>query len=318
MKAGPSRVDTQRGQILVVFALAFVAIVAMVGLIIDGGDTFVQRRNMQNVADAAAMAAAYSYTNTSDASTAKATAKADAEAAGTAVATKNGYATGVTVVVTPAANGATAVATVTLPHRNWFSGIVGFSSWQVTTTASARTGQPTGVFGLLPIIVNMAAFTDAGGGIGVPMTFAEPDPGQLNPDIPIGTTQFNWTNFCTAGGNSCNANTTDVNALITPTGEPLLVQVTDQINPLNAGAHTQLFTSLLALVPGDYPIAVVDNNGALQGWATLHLTGSDGSSTKTISGTFLTGAEDNFVLDPNIPLPPGGRTLGQFTVQLTN
>ncbi|HEY5483781.1 MAG TPA: pilus assembly protein TadG-related protein [Propionibacteriaceae bacterium] len=295
MNAGPGRTDAQRGQILIVFTLALVAIVAMVGLIIDGGDTFVQRRNMQNVADAAAMAAAYSYTNTSDASI--------AAAAGTTVATQNGYATGVTVVVTPAANGATAVASVTLPHRNWFSGIVGFSSWQITTTASAITGQPTGVFGLMPIIVNQSIFAH-GGGVNVPMVFNEPDPGQTNPDIPIGTTQFNWTNFCTSGGNSCNANTTDVNALIAAKGEQILVQLTDHINPLNAGAHSQLFTSLATVVGGDFPIAIVNDSGQLEGWAVLHLTGSDGGSTKQISGSFKTGAGQEFRLDPNIPVPP--------------
>ena len=49
------------GQVLVVFALALTAIVAMTGLVLDGGSAFVQRRNMQNVADNAAMSAAYAY-----------------------------------------------------------------------------------------------------------------------------------------------------------------------------------------------------------------------------------------------------------------
>ena len=58
MPSPRSRPAQQSGQILAIFALALVAIVAMVGLVVDGGFTFVQKRDQQNVADAAAMAAA--------------------------------------------------------------------------------------------------------------------------------------------------------------------------------------------------------------------------------------------------------------------
>ena len=51
----------ERGQVLVIFALALVAIMAMTGLVLDGGSAFVQRRDMQNVSDSAAMAAGYAY-----------------------------------------------------------------------------------------------------------------------------------------------------------------------------------------------------------------------------------------------------------------
>ena len=45
----------ERGQILVLFTLALISLLAMVGLILDGGDTFAQRRDQQNGADLAAM-----------------------------------------------------------------------------------------------------------------------------------------------------------------------------------------------------------------------------------------------------------------------
>ena len=48
---------------LVIFSLCLVAIIAMTGLVIDGGMTFVQKREQQNVADAAALAGAYAYVN---------------------------------------------------------------------------------------------------------------------------------------------------------------------------------------------------------------------------------------------------------------
>ena len=52
-----SRSD-ERGQILVLFTLALVAMIAMVGLVIDGGAAYAQRRTQQNAADLAALAAA--------------------------------------------------------------------------------------------------------------------------------------------------------------------------------------------------------------------------------------------------------------------
>src|SRR5262245_32971429 len=48
-----------RGQALIVIALAIVGFVGMVGWVIDGGRGFLDRRNAQNAADAAALASAY-------------------------------------------------------------------------------------------------------------------------------------------------------------------------------------------------------------------------------------------------------------------
>ncbi len=45
------------GQIVVIFAVALVAIALMVGLVVDGGMAFFQRRDGQNDADLAALAA---------------------------------------------------------------------------------------------------------------------------------------------------------------------------------------------------------------------------------------------------------------------
>ncbi len=50
--------QSQAGQVIVVFALGLVAIVVMIGLVIDGGAIFAQQRIAQNGADAAANAGA--------------------------------------------------------------------------------------------------------------------------------------------------------------------------------------------------------------------------------------------------------------------
>ena len=53
-----TRREAERGQILVLFTLAIVAIIGVLGLVLDGGSAFAQRRDEQNVSDLAAMAGA--------------------------------------------------------------------------------------------------------------------------------------------------------------------------------------------------------------------------------------------------------------------
>ena len=71
--------QAESGQVIVIFALALVVIVAMVGLVLDGGSTFAQRRTQQNAADLAALAGANDYLLNGD--QASATARALAVAA---------------------------------------------------------------------------------------------------------------------------------------------------------------------------------------------------------------------------------------------
>ncbi|MGE0600568.1 MAG: pilus assembly protein TadG-related protein [Dehalococcoidia bacterium] len=52
------RLRGDQGQVLVMVALMMVGVVSVVGLVSDGGLVFAQRRDLQNVADAAAAAAA--------------------------------------------------------------------------------------------------------------------------------------------------------------------------------------------------------------------------------------------------------------------
>jgi hypothetical protein len=303
---------------LVIFALAMVALIAMVGLIIDGGDTALQRRDQQNVADAAAMAAGYAYAN-----------NVDETAAAQAVAATNGYVNGTdntTVTVTIGADSIT--VDVTRPHRNYFSGIVGFTSWNVTTTATVQAGIPNGAYGAMPIIFNEEAFHDPlNKRPGTPSNFDEPDSG--DEDVPKGPTKFNWTVFCTANGGgpdptppalpgSCNANSDTVEDLINDEGTSTVVHLDDEIAPLNAGSHTTLFDALAdAFVAGlkAFPVAIVGNDGELKGWAWFHLTGSVGGSTKQISGWF----DDEFNAPP-MTIVQGRRdadsAYGAYVVQL--
>jgi len=55
----------ERGQILVMFVVAIFVVVGVIGLVLDGGSAFAQRRNEQNVADLSSMAGATAYLSTS-------------------------------------------------------------------------------------------------------------------------------------------------------------------------------------------------------------------------------------------------------------
>lgn len=309
-----ARRNRQEGQILIVFALALVAIVAMTGLVLDGGSTFVQQRGMQNVADAASMAGAYAYGNST--ATDDATKRSVATLAARSVAEANGYKHGVGEVVVDvsldSAGGAGRhiTVTVTRPHENNFSGIVGMSSWDVTTTATTLAGRPNSVRGAMPIIFNQKAFDDNGAGASHPVTYDEPLVGSS--DVPQTASAFNWTVYC----DECNADSNTVDALINQGGAQTAVTIDDHISPLNAGAHTTLFSDMSLHVGEEFPVPIVDDAGRMVGWAMFHLTGAVGGSSKQISGYFVTpfnGSNMTIIDDVS-----AGGDFGSYIVKLVN
>ncbi len=172
------------GQILVIFGVALVVIVAMVGLILDGGSAFAQRRSQQNASDLAAMAGANAYMLTNDSATAVNAAKASAAG--------NGWTDGsddVTVDVTiDTTNGAEVTVLVGAPHHNNFGSIVGIDTMDVATTATALAGFPDTAEGAAPMIFSIDAFNTNGtpkaayGNPGAPFHF-----GETNGDVPTGS-----------------------------------------------------------------------------------------------------------------------------------
>jgi len=155
----------ERGQILVIFALALVVIIGMVGLILDSGSAFAQRRGEQNAADLASIAGANAYLNT-DGSVAVRTVAA--QAAALASATRNGYTDGVngaavpTPTVTLMQSGVQVRVSITAPHANTFSRIYGQNSWDVSVEAAAETGTVDTATGAAPWTMSMDAFNPDG------------------------------------------------------------------------------------------------------------------------------------------------------------
>lgn len=78
--------DRERGQVIVLFALALLAIIAMAGLLIDGGMAWSNRRQAQAAADTAALAAA-------NAAIQPGATSADILAAARSISTTNGFPT---------------------------------------------------------------------------------------------------------------------------------------------------------------------------------------------------------------------------------
>jgi Flp pilus assembly protein TadG len=286
------RREGERGQILVLFTIAIVVIIGMLGLVLDGGSAFAQRRDEQNVADLAALAGADAYMTASGDKTAA------ARDAANLVASRNGYvanvATGVAVdiEIAPEASGATVKVTVTKPHANNFSTILGMPTWGVSAKASAQAAlRPNGALGAMPLLFNEAAFPNAicdsrtENCASKIETYQLPGPGRQ--DVPQDATQFNWTVFCTAGGNDCNADARGVEDLMNGNGSDTVVYIDDDIGAFDSGTKASLFDPLEPHIGETFPVPIVDNAGQMVGWAYFKLISIEGSPDKVIKGYFV-------------------------------
>ena len=282
----------ERGQILIMFTLAIFVIVGMLGLVLDGGAAYAQRRAEQGVADLASMAGATAYLSTQGN---VATKSAAADAAARLIATVNGYTDGVDdatveILVSGHTNGATVRANLTDAHRNNFASLVGMPTWDVSVTAAAETSErPNGAMGAMPLLFNAEAFPgaicDETAGPCSPEVYQLPGTG--NEDVPQDATQFNWTIFCQASGNACNGDSRGVHDLIDQGGESDTIYINDDIGPLNAGSHTTLFNALQSHTSGVFPVPIVNDDGEMVGWAYFKLLSVEGASEKVIRGYFV-------------------------------
>ena len=264
-----SRRERERGQIIVIFALALVAIIAMVGLVLDGGSAFAMRRDEQTAADLAALAAANDYVLNSDAASAIARARAVAAANGYTHGT-GGVVVNVTITID---NGAEAQVDISAPHRNNFASVVGMANWAVATTAMAQSGYPDSANGAGPIIFSIDAF----GPNGTPLAaYGDPnnpfDFGETNGDITSSAGDIAWTNY--GVGNLDSDGVSDI--IVGTTVINKTIDFGEYIGQINNGNHSTLFGEMNDDMSGtNIPVPVVDHNGNFQGWATFHVTSAD-------------------------------------------
>jgi len=292
----------QHGQILVLFALALVAIVAMVGLVLDGGGAFAQRRLEQNAADVAALAAANDLIVNEG--------SADWQATARTIALENGYEDGVdgaSVTVTcvncpgqaldPLVDGVQVTVDITAPHANNFAGVVGMPTWDVSTTATSKTGWPNTAHGPGPFIVSITAF-DPDTGQPLICTGEDNECALLHPvdDTPTNPTEFTWTDFgydkeCEDTG---NVNDNDLQNYMDGQADfSVTLDFGCYIAQHNDGVMNNIVARIEALVPITFPVPIVDPEGKYVGWATFVVTNAqpDGRNG-TIGGYFMTGAQN--------------------------
>jgi Flp pilus assembly protein TadG len=294
-----SRSAQQRGQILVLFALGAVAVIAAVGLVLDGGDTFNQRRSEQNGADLAALAGANAYLNTYMSTSNATAATAAAIAAASTSATGNGYttagATTVNVTVSLLPHGAKVQVDVTAPHQNAFASVMGMSSWNVSVTATALTGSIDTAVGAAPWTMDVGAFNPDGS-----PRFTSSNPqafGTANGDYALSPTDIAWTDF---NGNN-NVNSAEVVNIINGTNVVTATfGVGQYLGQHNQGFHNDIFSAVNSYMAGeDIPVPITGpghpncappstsyQNGCFYGWAMFHVISASGGSSKTITGYF--------------------------------
>jgi hypothetical protein len=198
-----TRSTSERGQILVLFAAGLTVLLLLVGLVIDAGFGFAQRRSSQNAADFAALAGARIVGEYFTGKPAGAGTDANVLAAVNAALAANEATLGSAHYV----NGAGALAgtvgggiipnsaagVVVNAEREWrpfILGIIGISSWTAGADATAMT-RGTAAGGVLPIGIDVTAFNamdlcDVTAG-------CTPDP--LTPGERIQPGQFGWLSF---------------------------------------------------------------------------------------------------------------------------
>jgi Tfp pilus assembly protein PilX len=287
----------ERGQILVIFALALIVIIGMVGLVLDGGSAFAQRRAEQNAADLAALAAANVYLNESQSGFGNHTAwQASAKAAAVTAASRNGYA---------AANGATVSVpdfeamqsgyrirvNITAPHTNTFARVLGAASWDVSVTAAAITGSIDTAVGAAPWTMHINAFNSDNS-----PKYDENNPydfGEVNGDYPVSEGDIAWTDF---NGNN-NVNTNEVRNIINGTNIVTATFDFDQyLGQHNNGNHTALYSDVQQYLAGHtVPVPITgpgpcspgnQAGGCFVGWALFYVESASGGSDKHIRGWF--------------------------------
>jgi Flp pilus assembly protein TadG len=307
MTAMRARRRRSGGQILFVFVLAMMVMIAMVGLAIDGGGAYAQRRDQQTAADLAALAGANDYLLSNNSTQA-------IDRARTVASTNsftNGSASTSVGVTVDTSNGVQVEVAINSPHRNSFLAAVGMSTWDISTSATALAGFPDSANGAGPFIFPISAFNDDG----TPKYLTPTDFNETNGDVPTSQTDIAWTNYGTG-----NLDTQGVSDIIT--GDVTInrtMSYGEYIGQQNNGNHNTLYTEVNDNLAGlDLPVAVVDAGGNFMGWASFHVVSADAGSTKHITGYFQTAFNSDRLTVSTCSALACPRYLGSYVLKLVN
>jgi Flp pilus assembly protein TadG len=325
----------EKGQVLVVFALMLVALLASAGLVIDLGGSWAQVRSEQKVADVAALAGATAEANGATRAQIIQTAMDSAIANGfdaTEVQvnippTTGAYAPGGSASGPLSSNDCSSAAQypcwvevkITRPHENSFSRVLGFNSFDSAARGVAVGGIANAVqVGLSPIMFNYKALQEHGT---TPFVYCDPHPSKCSPNSswPLLGDQFAWTTFCMSNAN-CNVNSAEAKAIIEGGNFQVTVTLGMYLGPHNNGQKTSVCHALLDQYPtgADLPVAINDDNGNLVGFWIWHLdtanSDCEGPDGEQVAGSFVNDITSTLPLTINA----GGSasTFGQPVVRL--
>ena len=307
MEAMRARRRRSGGQILVVFVLSMMVMIGMVGLAIDGGGAYAQRRDQQTAADLAALAGANDYLLSNNSTQA-------IDRARTVAATNsftNGSASTAVGVTISTSNGVEVEVAIDSPHRNSFLAVLGMGTWNVSTSAVALAGFPDTATGAGPFIFPISAFNDDG----TPKYLTPTDFNETNGDVPTSETDLAWTNYGTG-----NLDTQAVADIITGGLEiDRTMSYGEYIGQHNNGNHTTLYDDVNNNLAGlDLPVAVVDAGGNFMGWASFHVVSATGGTSKHINGYFQTAFISDRLTVSSCSALACPRYLGAYVLKLTD
>jgi len=300
-----TRHEQERGQILALFAGGLTLLVLLIGLVVDGGTAFVNRRDAQNDADIAAMAggkivrdfyvsnSALRSPDVYAAIAARMTANDCVTGVGTPCSWSAGY-----IAAGEADNGnvsSTAnspipagtlgvIVHVSRQPRTYFLGIIGQTNWQVAADATVVTYKPTTVApsSILPI------------GTIPPNPFVPNQSYVLTDGAPYGPGAFGWLSW--TGGNATGILS---NSICNPDNPAMTFPVNIPGEPgAHNGSAVRACLDYWIANGGQVLIPVFDtcspcngNNASFHviGLATFILTGYDasGPAIRSLTGRFV-------------------------------
>jgi type II secretory pathway pseudopilin PulG len=129
---------SQRGQVLVLVAVALIGMLAILALVLDGGNTYAKRRQAQNAADAGALAGATTLC--------RGTAAEAIAAANDYAVNRNGAASAVVSIVD-----SEVTVDTSIPFDTFFLSVFGRPQITAQATATAGCFSPGSGLGILPI-----------------------------------------------------------------------------------------------------------------------------------------------------------------------
>jgi hypothetical protein len=144
----------EKGQTLVVFVLGFFAFVALLALVLDGGNAYAAKRQAQNAADAGALAGATYMCKYKDEDGGRNTAED--------YAVKNGAVDPPQVYVSLSSG--TVEVTATVQRDTFFAGLIGYPQVTPRAVAKAACKTPVGM-GVLPVAWACRATVEGGKGL---------------------------------------------------------------------------------------------------------------------------------------------------------